>query len=154
MSSSNHFAGQTRRQSIAQRLLQQFRFPTFARALVECLMLSAVFLAAGNISLGLGFVEMLPPMVPVVLVIMFCMIASGVYRTEIMHSIIDLYAHSAYGFVLSTFAFILTVALLLPQYTDSKFIFFFLFFLFFVTNTIRPLISGTNFMDGGGRRGN
>ncbi|MEE9321363.1 MAG: hypothetical protein V3U76_13015 [Granulosicoccus sp.] len=151
--SSNQFAGQTWH-ALAHRLLQQFRFPSFTRALVECLMLSAVFLAAGNISLGLGFVQMLPSMVPVVLIIMFCMIASGIYRTEIMHSIIDVYAHSAYGFVLSTVAFILTVVFLLPQYADRKFIFFFLFFMFFVTNTVRPLISGTDFMDGGGRRGN
>jgi len=140
--------------AVSHKLARQFSFPTPFRGLVEMLMFAGVFLAAGNISLGQSVNEMLGPMVPVVLLMMFCMVASGVYRDDITSSIMRLYAHSAYGFALATGVFLVTVSLVLPDYAHRKFIFFFLFFAFFVVNTVRPLISGTDFMDGGGRRTN
>jgi len=64
----------------------------------------------------------------------------------------SLYMHSAYGFMLAAMLLLPTIVLFLPQLLDPRFIFFFLFFAFFVTGALRPLISGTDFMDGGGRR--
>lgn len=140
--------------SITDRLWKQISFPSFLRALTEMCMFAGVFIAAGIISLGVGIVEMLVPMVPVILVIMLSNVASGVYRRDITNSIMNIYVHSAYGFLLASVGFLITIGLFFPTYADSKFIFFFLFFSFFVCNTVRPLISGTDFMDGGGRRTN
>ena len=61
--------------------------------------------------------------------------------------------HSAYGFLLSTIAVLVIVSQLAPVYADPRFVSFFLFFAFFVTNAVRPLIGGTDFVDGVGRRG-
>lgn len=91
-------------------------------------------------------------MVPVVFIMMISMVLSGVYREEITNSIMNLYVHSAYGFVLASITFVTFVSWVAPEYATVKFTFFFLFFAFFVINTMRPLISGTDFMDGGGRR--
>lgn len=138
----------------AKIISRQVKFPTFFRALTESLFFCGVFLAAGHISLGLDVKDMLVPMVPVVLVMMLSMVFSGVYRPEITNSIMNLYIHSAYGFVLGSIMFCITTQVFLPEYATLKFQFFFLFFSFFVTNTMRPIISGTDFMDGGGRRTN
>ena len=124
------------------------------RALVESLMFCCVFLAAGYVSLGYSVTAMLPPMVPVVLIMMLSMVFSGVYRKEITDSIMNVYWHSAYGFVLATVVFLAFVPMIGPEFASQKFKFFFLFFAFFVINTMRPVISGTDFMDGGGRRTN
>lgn len=113
-----------------------------------------VFLAAGHVSLGIPLVQMLATMVPVVLIMMLSMIASGVYREEIKNSIINLYVHSAYGFLIASVMFVISIHILAPDFATLKFQFFFLFFAFFVTNTLRPLMIGTDFMDGGGRRKN
>ena len=134
--------------------IKQFSFPTPFRVLIEVCMFAGIFFAAGFISLGLPISQMLVPMVPVTLIFMLASVSSGVYRTDITNSVINIYIHSAYGFLLSVIGFLLVVSIFLPTYNDQKFIFFFLFFAFFVTNTIRPLISGTDFMDGGGRRTN
>lgn len=139
---------------IADSLLKQICFPSPLRALIEIGMFMGVFIAAGFISLGLGIGDMLVPMVPVILVIMLANVASGVYRRDITNSILNLYLHSAYGFLLASIGFLITIALFFPAFVTTKFIFFFLFFAFFVSNTVRPLISGTDFMDGGGRRTN
>jgi len=141
-------------QALAERLLKQISFPSPLRAVIEICMFAGVFAAAGFISLGFGIREMLSPMVPVILVIMLANVASGVYRRDITNSIMNIYVHSAYGFFLASIGFLITLSLFFPEYAVSKFIFFFLFFAFFVSNTVRPLISGTDFMDGGGRRGN
>ena len=133
---------------------RQVKFPTFIRALTESLLFCGVFLAAGYISLGVGIVDMLGPMVPIVFVMMLCMAFSGVYRPEITNSIMNLYIHSAYGFVLGSVMFVISVYWVAPEFATVKFEFFFLFFSFFVLNTLRPIISGTDFMDGGGRRTN
>lgn len=140
--------------SVADRLVRQISFPSPLRALIEVIMFAGVFVAAGYICLGMTFSQMLSPMVPVILVIMLANVASGVYRRDITNSIMNIYVHSAYGFLLATIGFIATIALFYPTFTDAKFVFFFLFFMFFVSNTVRPLISGTDFMDGGGRRTN
>lgn len=141
-------------QSVSDKLLKQISFPSPLRAVIEIAMFSGVFAAAGYISLGFGLGEMLAPMVPVTLVIMLASVASGVYRDDITNSIMNIYVHSAYSFLLASVGFFITIGLFFPTFVDSKFIFFFLFFAFFVSNTIRPLISGTDFMDGGGRRTN
>ena len=141
-------------QQFSRVLIRQVRFPTAIRALTESLLFCAVFLAAGNVSLGVPLVHILVPMVPVVFVMMLAMTLSGVYRPEITNSIMKLYVHSAYGFVLGAIMFIITMPLVAPEYATAKFEFFFLFFSFFVLNTLRPIISGTDFMDGGGRRVN
>ena len=145
-------AGSTR--YMARAVFRQVRFPSLSRCIVEALMFASVFFAAGYVSLGHGLTEMLAPMVPVVLTVMLCSVVSGVYRSEITNSIVNIYVHSAYGFALASVAFPLVALWLAPAYTDGHFVFLFLFATFFVTNTIRPLISGTDFMDGGGRRGN
>ena len=142
----------SRRMFMSQRLLRQLRFPSFTRGATEALLFALVFLAAGYVSLGHGVGDMLEPMVPVVLLMMICMVCSGVYRRDISHSMANVYCHSIYGFILAAVALIVFVAWLAPAYASAKFIFFFLFFSFFVINTMRPLISGTDFMDGGGRR--
>ena len=140
--------------SLKRTVLRQVRFPTVLRAVIESLLFCCVFLAAGYVSLGHPIRAMLAPMVPVVFIMMMSMVLSGVYREEITHSIMNLYYHSAYGFVLATVIFVSSAHLIVPEYATLKFKFFFLFFAFFVTNTMRPLISGTDFMDGGGRRTN
>lgn len=139
-------------QPLIHRLLRQFRFPSFAHGFVEMLVLGCVFLAAGYISLGHGATEMAGLMAPVVIIMMLCMVASGVYRREITNSIMNVYVHSIYGFVLASLGFIITLYLVAPEYLTGKFVFFFLFFAFFVVNTLRPLISGTDFRDGEGNR--
>jgi len=139
---------------LTRTVVRQFRFPRVLPGLIEALILASVFLVAGIISLGVPVYAMLGPMVPVVLNMMFCMVASGVYRDEINHSIGNLYVHSMYGFILAAISLLVVVRWLPADYSSPKFIFFFLFFAFFVTNTVRPLLSGTDFMDGGGRRGN
>ncbi|MFK7854383.1 MAG: hypothetical protein AB8B79_09735 [Granulosicoccus sp.] len=140
--------------AFASMFLRQLRFPTFARAVTEAFIFCCVFLAAGFVSLGHSVSEMLVPMVPVVFIMMISMVMSGVYRQEITHSIVNLYIHTAYGFLIASLLFVLTANWIVPDYANFKFEFFFLFFAFFVTNTLRPLISGTDFMDGGGRRTN
>ena len=140
--------------ALGRTLVRQFRFPPLLRGLVEALIFATVYILAGLISLGVGWKSMLGPMVPTVLVMMFCMVASGVYRSEITHSILNLYIHSIYGFFLASFGFILLTLTQGAEYAQPKFIFFFLFFAFFVMNTLRPIISGTDFNDGGGRRNN
>ncbi len=141
-------------QSIAERLVRQISFPSPARAIAEIAMFAGVFAAAAYISLGVGVKEMLVPMVPVISVFMLASVASGVYRRDITNSIMNIYVHSAYGFFIASVGLLVVLALFYPNFADSKFIFFFLFFSFFVSNTVRPLISGTDFMDGGGRRTN
>jgi len=138
--------------NFSQQLLRQFRFPPLLQGLVEALLFALVFLAAGRVSLGFEVAEMLEPMLPVVLLMMLCMVCSGVYRREVTHSIVNVYCHSVYGFILATLALLVFCEWLAPDYANAKFIFFFLFFGFFVINSMRPLISGTDFMDGGGRR--
>jgi len=137
---------------LTDKLTKQISFPSPLRALTEIGMFAGVFALAGYISLGLGIRDMLAPMVPVTLFIMMTSIASGVYRRDITNSIMNIYVHSAYGFFLASAGFLIIIGLFFPTFADSKFIFFFLFFAFFVSNTVRPLISGTDFMDGGGRR--
>lgn len=139
---------------ITRTAIRQFRFPRIMPGIFEALTLASVFIVAGIFSLGVPIKSMLGPMVPVVLMMMSCMVASGVYREEINHSIGNLYLHSFYGFVLAAFCFRVVVMFLPADYSSMKFYFFFLFFGFFVSNTIRPLLIGTDFMDGGGRRGN
>ncbi len=134
--------------------VRQFRFPKFVRGLTEALIFCGIYLVAGYISLGISIEAMLVPMVPIVLLMMFCMVASGVYREEITNSILNLYIHSIYGFFLASVGYLLLTFALPPEYSGPKFIFFFLYFAFFVMNTLRPIISGTDFMDGGGRRNN
>ncbi len=150
---NNNFASNVW-QGFVKIFLRQVRFPSFLRAAIESVLFCCVFLAAGYVSLGHSVGMMLTPMVPVVFTMMLCMVFSGVYREEITNSIMNLYVHSAYGFVLASVVFLPTAALIVPEYANLKFKFFFLFFAFFVINTMRPLISGTDFMDGGGRRGN
>lgn len=141
-------------QVATRTVARQIRFPTLVRGITESLLFSCVFLAAGYVSLGYPISVMLAPMVPVVLIMMLSMVLSGVYREEITNSIMNLYVHSAYGFTLASITCVTFVALVEPEYATLKFTFFFLFFAFFVMNTMRPLISGTDFMDGGGRRTN
>lgn len=155
-------AADTREQGLGGQLLsalwtaavRQFRFPKFMRGLTEMLIFCGIYLVAGYISLGISIQAMLTPMVPIVLLMMFCMVASGVYREEITNSILNLYIHSIYGFFLASIGYLLLTFALPPEYAGPKFIFFFLYFAFFVMNTLRPIISGTDFMDGGGRRNN
>ena len=139
---------------ISQYLLKQISLPSPLRGLIEIAIFGGVFLAAGHISLGLSVPAMIVPVGPVVFAMMVCMMVSGVYRRDITNSIMNIYVHSAYGFLLASIVLLLIVGLLLPEYSDPKFVFFFLFFSFFVLNTIRPIVCGTDFMDGGGRRTN
>ncbi len=141
-------------QNTSRMVLRQVRFPSFFRAVTETLLFSGVFLAAGHVSLGAPLLEMLGPMVPIVFVMMLSMVISGVYRREINNSIMNLFIHSVYGYVFGSVMFVASVYVFAPQFATLKFQFFFLFFSFFIMNTMRPLISGTDFMDGGGRRTN
>jgi len=131
---------------------RQFCAPTWGRGVIELAMFAGVFAAASKISLDMPYSEMLAPMLTIVTLMMFAMIASGVFRPDITNCIINLYVHSAYGFLLATLLLLPMILLFLPELADGRFIFFFLFFAFFVTGALRPLISGTDFMDGGGRR--
>ena len=153
--SQDQSIGNQATQALWAAVVRQFRFPKFLRGLTEALIFCGIYLVAAEISLGLSLEAMLAPMVPVVLLMMFCMVASGVYREELNNSILNLYIHSIYGFFLASIGIILLTNFALPdEYAGPKFIFFFLFFAFFVMNTLRPIISGTDFMDGGGRRKN
>lgn len=153
-SSSSSSAMSAALQATSRIAIRQVKFPTLIRAITESLLFCGVFLAAGYISLGFGVYDMLGPMVPVVFIMMLSMVFSGVYRPEITNSIMNLYIHTAYGFLLGSVMFVFSVQFINPAYATLKFEFFFLFFSFFVINTMRPIISGTDFMDGGGRRTN
>ena len=133
---------------------KQFALPTWPRGIAEAGIFAGVFVAACKVSLQMAYVDMIFPMFVIVSLMMVTMIASGVYRTDITNCIINLYTHSAYGFMIAALLLLPTIILYLPQLLDPRFIFFFLFFGFFVTGALRPLISGTDFMDGGGRRTN
>ncbi len=133
-------------------LLRQFAAPTPVRALVEALVVAAVFVAAGSVALDAPLVELLGPLVPVVLAMMLASIASGVYRPEIGNRISKVFIHSTYGFVLGAAAVIATLFVVAPQMLTVRFVGFFLFFGFFVMNTVRPLLCGTDLNDRGGRR--
>lgn len=140
--------------TIAKTFIRQVRFPPITRALAEAFIFGVVFLVAGHISLGLMVSEMLSSMVMFVFIMMISMVLSGVYRSEITNSIMNLYVHSAYGFVLASVFCVVAANLFEPRFANVKFEFFFLFSTFFVFNTVSPLFSGTDFMDGGGRRVN
>ncbi|MBX2839589.1 MAG: hypothetical protein KTR35_22220 [Gammaproteobacteria bacterium] len=140
------------RETLLQRFFRQFSLPKLAQGAVECAMFGCVFLAAAFVSLDFGIQQMLPGLVPLVLIMMISMVMSGVYRRDIMHDIMNVYIHSLYGFVLAVLPILIYLHVFMPRFLDEKFIFFFLFFAFFVTGTLRPLTSGTDFMDGGGRR--
>jgi len=133
---------------------RQFCLPSWTRGVIEVAMFAGVFVAASKVSLQMPYAEMLAPMLTIVSLMMATMIASGVFREDITNCIINLYVHSAYGFLMAAALVLPTIVLFLPQLLDPRFIFFFLFFAFFVTGALRPLISGTDFMDGGGRRTN
>lgn len=135
-------------------IVRQFSLPTWTRGIAEVGMFAGVFVAASKVSLQMPYNEMLVPMLVIVALMLITMIASGVFREDITNCIINLYVHSAYGFLLAAVLLLPTIVLFLPQLLDPRFIFFFLFFAFFVTGTLRPVISGTDFMDGGGRRVN
>ncbi|MFK7993714.1 MAG: hypothetical protein AB8B87_06235 [Granulosicoccus sp.] len=152
--SSNNTAQSNPLQTTSKTITRQIKFPSLMRGFTESLLFCAVFLASGYVSLGLPIVDMLAPMVPVVFLMMLCMVLSGVYRPEITNSIMNLYVHSMYGFVLGSVTFIVSLKFIAPEFAILKFVFFFLFFSFFVLNAMRPIISGTDFMDGGGRRTN
>lgn len=154
MTSSAHNTLTSSARQTSKILVRQVKFPSAIRGLTESLLFCGVFLAAGYVSLGMSVVDMLVPMVPIVFIMMLSMTLSGVYRPEITNSIMNLYIHSAYGFVLGSVTFVVCVYFIAPEFATLKFEFFFLFFSFFVTNTMRPIISGTDFMDGGGRRTN
>ena len=109
-------------------IVRQFRFPPLLRGLAEAMIFASVYLMAGVISLGISIDAMMAPMVPIVLLMMFCMVASGVYRDEITHSILNLYIHSIYGFFLASIGFVFMTLFLPEPYSQPKFIFFFLFF--------------------------
>jgi len=137
---------------LVSTVLRQFSLPTLTRGAAEIAMFSGVFVAASKISLDMPYNQMFSPLVIIVSLMMITMIASGVFREDITNCIMNLYMHSAYGFMLAAMLLLPTIVLFLPQLLDPRFIFFFLFFAFFVTGALRPLISGTDFMDGGGRR--
>lgn len=144
--------GENGTQPYLSTAVRQFALPTLSRGLAEVAMFSAVFVAASKISLDMPYYQMFAPMMVIVALMMFTMIASGVFRSDITNCIMNLYMHSAYGFVLAAVLLLPTIVFFLPQLLDPRFIFFFLFFAFFVTGALRPIISGTDFMDGGGRR--
>lgn len=138
--------------TLPKRLFRKVSFPNVAQAVVECLMFGCVFLAAAYVSLDFGIQQMLPGLVPLVVIMMASMVISGVYRAELTSNIMKVYFHSLYGFGIALLLILLFLNIFMPQFVDTKFIVFFVFFAFFVTGTVRPLISGTDFMDGGGRR--
>ena len=115
-------------------------------------MFGCVFLAAAYVSLDFGIQKMLPGLVPLVVIMMLSMVLSGVYREELRNNIMNVYMRSLFGFGVALVATLVFLNIFMPQFVDKKFILFFVFFAFFVTGTVRPLISGTDFMDGGGRR--
>lgn len=135
-------------------VLRQIRFPTLLRGIFEGAVLGCVFLAAGHSVLGIAVRDLLSPMVPSVVLVLLSLVLSGVYRTDITNSIMNIYVHAAYGFVLYAIAFVPLVLMTIPELANGRFLFFFLFFAFFAFSTVSPLMSGTDFLDGGGRRKN
>lgn len=135
-------------------IVRQIRLPSISRAILDALVFAGVFLAAGHVSLGLPVQQMLVPMVLIVFIMMISMVLSGIYRREITNSIMNLYVHMIYGFCIATVLCISALHLFLPDFAEVKFDFFFLFSSYFVMQTLAPLVSGTDFMDGGGRRTN
>jgi len=79
------------RQSIWVTLYRQISFPTPLRALAEAAMFAGVFVAASKISLNVSMADMIWPMVTVVAIMMLSMVVSGVYRTDITNSIMNIY---------------------------------------------------------------
>jgi len=154
ISSSNDTATSSHLQTLSRFVVRQIKFPGLLRGFTESLLFCGVFLAAGYVSLGFSVIDMLVPMVPVVFIMMLAMAFSGVYRPEITNSMMNLYLHSLYGFALGAVTFVACAHFIAPDFATLKFEFFFLFFSFFVINTMRPIISGTDFKDGGGRRTN
>ncbi len=124
------------------------------RVLVEALLFASVFIVTAVISLSVPVQQMVGPMIAVVCMIICCMIVSGVYQQDAAKSVASVFKRSVYGFCLSAAGLFVLLNVLPDVYSTGRFVFFFLFILFFVTNTVRPLLYGTDFNDGGGRRSN
>ena len=91
----------TYRRWLLKTASRQISFPSLRRSLAEFAMFAGVFIAASKVSLQLPYSEMLVPMLSVVILMMASMVASGVFRDDITNCIINLYVHSAYGFLLA-----------------------------------------------------
>ena len=124
------------------------------RVSIEALMFSILFIVTGVISLSVPLQDMVGPMIAVVCMMIACMIVSGVYHQDTANSILTVYKRSIVGFGLSVVGLFGLLSILPDVFSTGRFVFFFLFFQFFVINTVRPLLYGTDFIDGGGRRQN
>ena len=133
---------------------QQFSLPGLTRGVVEALLFAAIFATAASFSLGLAVIDYAGTMAIVVFVMLACMVASGVYRDDISEDIAKVYLHSGYGYLLAMACFLMLMPVLPEVYSRPKFVFFFLFLSFFAISTLRPVICGTSFINGGGRRHN
>ena len=124
------------------------------RVLIEALLFSTLFIVTGVISLSVSLQDMVGPMIAVVCMMIACMIVSGVYHQDTADSILTVYKRSIVGFGLSVVGLFGLLTILPDVFSTGRFVFFFLFFQFFVINTVRPLLYGTDFVGGGGRRRN
>lgn len=137
---------------VSRRLVRQFRLPSPARFVIEASLIAGLFMACVWMSGDAWVSATYEPMIWVTAVMMVAMTASGVYRREIWNSVENIYLHGAYGFVIAGSAALITLSQVAPRLLQGKFAFLFLFLTFFALNTIRPLLSGSEITNGGGRR--
>lgn len=133
-------------------------YPLAAQSLlkvsVEAVLFAAVFIVTAAYMLSVPLEQMVGPMIAVVCMMISCMIVSGVYQPDTAQSVLTVFKRSVYGFLLSVVGLIALLNILPDVYSTGRFVFFFLFILFFVTNTVRPLLYGTEFSEPAYRRQN
>ncbi len=125
---------------MVNKIRQQITLPSPAMAIMEVVLFCSVFLATGAFGLNATLVSMIFPMTTFVIIIMFGMIVSGVYRADISRSIVQLYQRTVIGYLIAGVALFFLATLSVSQYYDAKFLGFVLIFSFCVVSTIRPLI--------------
>lgn len=125
---------------MVNKMKRQVTFPSFSTGILEVIIFSSVFLVTGSIGLDSGLSSMILPMIIFSGVMMTSMVLTGVYRSDISRSIVQLYQRTAVGYIIAGAGMVLLAVLTTSEYFDLRFSGFVLLFSFFVVSTIRPVI--------------
>ncbi len=126
--------------SMVNKIGKQFTLPAPTIGVLETLIFCCVFLSTAAVVLETGGDSILPSLLIFVVVMMVSMIISGVYRSDIARSIVNLYRQTIIGYAFATLCLYSATVLSASRYMDIEFIGFVLMFSFCVLSTIRPLI--------------
>lgn len=116
-------------------------FPTLSRGVVDSLILTAVFLLAGQVSLGIPILGLLMPLPLVILVLFVCLLVSGTYSVRRQADYLSMFLRTLLAFGVAIVPVLTIVCLAVPGEQDVLFGVFFLFMAFIVMNTVQPLIT-------------